>query len=448
MLRLLLVLVATKAQTVSIKNVSDMIELKAMESTNLNPQCIISPYIDQNGGNLYWISGTQPANLISNIYDNQLLQYNNSNDMILTNSLPFNVSHGSDIPDDALGFPQCTSPANNDIIMCYAGGDDPSMKKEILCAIFNDKNSTLSNTFIINNSSNPDIESVSFPQIICQSNGYVVFYLSDGYHGFIKPGIMAEYTVLDLEGNILVQDQEINAKDEQFSQNDESFFQLTAFNDSLFLLTLSFFGDGEGPIGWIVYDEIDNGNTMTIMNRSYFRIVTPPNMISDAYTTISLNVSNECCFVTMYQMVHNASYESLYVALMDINGNKITKNDYLISIVEGGSFPGGIELKMLNNDDGSQYFLIYESQAGIFGEKYIDTYLYGWVYQLSYKNRKYGLNMINNVTLQASAYPYNIEHVCLSNLNGQLLVATYAWNGSFYNVPLKMYGQLFSVSLT
>eukprot|EP01084_Bolivina_argentea_P198188 339448_1 len=135
-------------------------------------------------------------------------------------------------------------------------------------------------------------------------------------------------------------------------------------------------------------------------------------------------------------MYYSLNKNSLYVSVIDINGEKVLSEDILISRNTDAYFCGGIELKMLNDiQSNSKYFLIYEPS---------DTLLYGYVYQLIYKSNQYQLVMINNSVLQVANEDY--AHVCFSNLNNQLFAATF--NGNPFNGKNpKMYAQTWNVTI-
>ncbi len=421
--------ITAAAQNVIITNVSKIIELKVLEPMNLNAECSITSYIDETNteSNLYWISAIKPGSIIANIYDDQVIQYNSSTNTILSQSLPFDID--GDHPN-ALPLGQCKSPATNDLIICYNGGDALyANNKYIYCAIFNYKNSTLSNKFIINDPNAQGLEFVAYPQILCHTNGYVVFYSR-----YIGDSNTIAYTLLDIDGNILSKEQIIKTKQEDIEAN---CFQMTPFNNSLFLLTMAYFNNN-GPIGWIGFDHVNDGNKINLMSTSSFTIIDTTHKNIDNYNSISLNVSNDCCFIVMYTMYFSLNKNSLYVSVFDINGNKVIGTDVLISREADAYFPGGIELSNLNKlSSNSKYFLIYLPS---------DTFLYGYVYQLTCtESNQYQLNMVNNMILQQSM-DNDYGQVCVSDLKGQLFVATFNSN-PFNGQDPKMYAQIYNVSL-
>eukprot|EP01084_Bolivina_argentea_P102900 184339_1 len=247
------------SEPVIFTNISKVIELIKMEPMNLNAECSINSYIDETDNNFYyWISAIKPGSIVSNIYTSQSIQYNTSN-TVLSKSLPFNV--GNDNPQ-SIPLGQCKSPLTNDIIVCYNGGNALyANEKYIYCAIFHYNTSKMTNTFIVNNPDAQGLEFAGFPQVLCQMNGYIVFYTQ-----YIEDSNVIAYTLLDIAGNIVSKEHKINAKQQDIEQN---CFQLTQFNHTLFLMTMAYFNNN-GPIGWIGYDE---NNSIKLMSSSYFQII-------------------------------------------------------------------------------------------------------------------------------------------------------------------------------
>eukprot|EP01084_Bolivina_argentea_P293454 504707_1 len=153
---------------------------------------------------LDYVDGT----ILSNIYDNNLNEWNNINNPINTYyKLPFNNTFINNI-DNPYGsvFDQCTNPLTNDIIICYINTNNTDQIKPlyIFCKIFynNDYNNTnkpyWTTQFIISNAItvNPQIPGIQSLSIICFNDSYFISWIDEH-------AITIRYTLIDLNTNII-----------------------------------------------------------------------------------------------------------------------------------------------------------------------------------------------------------------------------------------------------
>eukprot|EP01084_Bolivina_argentea_P194977 334598_1 len=331
---------------ITFTNLTDVIQLTAMEPIYEYNfwACSVVPYIDMKSmNNYYWIATLKPKGVVSNIYDiNKLNQYNDTLNSNLSSSLPFEIGIDDIHQTDHSNMGQCESPSDNNIITCY------SDTNAIKCTIFNYTNNTLSSQFTVNHPS-VDIYVLS-PQVLCKHHEYIIFYLRSIPWVNEQRKYSILYTSLNMAGDILSMDVDLNIQ----GLEGQGVLALTtqSFNDSIFLIIGASVTQTSVWIGYYDYNENNNSNTIKVIQVPTFTID-----LLISYDIITLNVTDNCCFVMIYSQYEIPGYVSMYASTIDIYGNMLFKEEiqYPILDVPLGST---VELKMINNiSSNSKYFL-------------------------------------------------------------------------------------------
>eukprot|EP01084_Bolivina_argentea_P194976 334594_1 len=425
------------AQSITFINLTDITELTSMEPISSSYDPWISPvttYVDMKSmKNYYWITTFRQKGVVSNIYDiNKLIQYNHERNYNLSSSLPFEIAdNGTAQLYDTIG--QCKSPSNNNIITCYSDYSHYYNISTIKCTIFNDTDNTLSSQFIVSKPANNEKKTSRNPQILCKHDKYIILYTK--FLEEDQPNIA--YTALDIGGDILLRDVDLHLLAPNIYIYME--MRITSFNNSIFLIT----GLGGKILGWIGhYHENQNNDTfpINVMPQPSFTI----NVLIVSFDIITINVTNNCCFLMIYQFYWSVGVgTSMNASIIDSDGNILLQQMLLYSLSAPINIGSIVELQMINkNNSNSKYFLIantsWPSHDAILGN----------VYRLSYdatSDNKYCLQFIKTVLLQwVPSGQTSARSAVLSNLNNQLLTITYYGNA---RIPPNMYAQIWNVTI-
>ena len=409
--------------TIKFREIINITELKAMGPINLNPSCSITQFADSNRNENYNFMSTFGTNdVISNIYNEYFVEYNDSSLIIdgYNNPMPADVTS---LKNDL-----------NNILLCYSGCETNQTEdnKYIYCKMFYNS-SLITNNFIINIPNELNLMTADYPQIILNkaNNLFIVFYskyftMEDNY---------ISYSIIDNNHKLIKTDRKLNYLNTPTDEPQILNVISSSFNNDLFLITMTYLNFYK-LIGWIgQYDNVSG--SVKILNHDYFEIVNRNDVFNDGNygQSISINITNDCCFITPYFTNYNISTNKLYLTIFDISGKKIFNNDTYTSELNYGDECGAVYLKMVNSEATTKYILIYAIA---------DHYVNGYVFTLDYDTNhgQYSLNYINFVNLQNNNQTQKYRNACFSILNDKLCMVSLI--GPYTSNP-KIFGQSWEV---
>lgn len=403
---------------VQVKEIIEITELKKMEPINLNPSCSITEIADSKSANYNFISTFEINDVISDIYDEYFEEYNSSLLVI--------DGYNNPMPGDV------TTYRNNfdNILLCYSGcktNDTYDDNKYIYCKLFYNT-SSVTNDSIVNKPDELNLMTVNYPQTILnhKNNLFLIFYSKY----FTMNQNFISYSIIDNNNKLLTLDEELNLDTPKGDEPGVLKVISAEFNQDLFLITMTYYNLYK-LIGWIGrYDDISK--SVQILNQNYFEIINNEKVYNfENYgTTISLDINDNCCFITPYFTNEDLTTNKLYLTIFDINGTRIFNNDTYISTLNNLNMCGGVTLKMINNNT-SKYFLIYTMT---------NYQVNGYIFNLVYYDNGYKLDYINSVNLQNETQIY--RSACFSILNDKLSMVSLT---QYDQNNTKIYGQSWSV---
>ena len=177
------------------------------------------------------------------------------------------------------------------------------------------------------------------------------------YENFIS------YSIINQDNKLIICDINLNITHPEGFEPAILNVILSKFNDNLFLITMTYYNFYK-LIGWIGHYNESTG-LVDVSNKNYLEIVNNNNVFDfENYgNAISLNITQNCCFIIPYFTNNNVTTNTLYMTIIDMNGNKVlNNNDKYITVLNNSNICGTIQLTMINDDNNNynkKYFPIY-----------------------------------------------------------------------------------------
>ena len=311
----------------------------------------------------------------SDVFTTTLEQYKG----IPSDKLPITIEY--DQKGEIEGNAQCNSPITGDILTCV------QMNGGIQCRLWFVNTNTLSDNISIIQDTGAGLGG-----LLCFNDSYLIIWSS----------LNKYVSVMDLNGKVLYNEiklpQPQNAPKElqlEFVTMAQNKAKINVKNGGLFNVKMYYgqYGVFENVYNYYYYYTNINEtqeNLIKLYNSTSFYSILLTNSMDDT----SLNLNDNCCFVSLFDQYLGPQNYNLYLVLTDIYGNNITINgkDY-VEVVQGlgwGDFESLVDLSSISQSDDEVYFAISYLENS---ESNHHTFTLD-IYSLKYDGKEYSLTNV------------------------------------------------------
>eukprot|EP01084_Bolivina_argentea_P181560 313550_1 len=449
-----LILLVSLCNGLSITNITPPINLTQAFFPSLNGQPgSMTYYIDPSDPSqqkylFFGIFGDYGEGIIADIFTQNFTQYTN------INSLPFTISGG--------GYenPTCTSPKTKDILSCWQSGS------YIFCKIYSPATNTWSNEIIIYGTSDPNAAPAIIHDVICFEDSYFIPFAVIQYNYVSSIGLG---TLMDLNGNIIYSQVRLNITLDAYAPYQNLFaskgggnFDVSKVNKYATELIMLYLYDSRGDFTdhisditmiYAYYTNINDSHfPIYIYNQSViFYLDDNLDYLYNNINSKSINVSEDCCYVSLFQVYDPNFGSGLYAHFADIYGNYVNITNYTyffgqnIFMMTVGGLPEFvnnqiIDLSMISNAN-EHYFMV------LFGTDSLEVM--AAVYYLKYDESDGNYSLHNNgyFSLTKAQSGYFMDWFLCYMLPEQNLLYC-SWNACQLPTPCERPISLFAQTFT